>query len=148
MLGMLGKLIAPVSNLAGTWLQGKVDKAKAETEVKVARARAEAKVFETSATSEMLNEQALTAQMAGSWKDEFWTLIFGAILLGSFFPFTQEYVKEGFIFLNEHCPPWFSNCLYISIGASFGYRFGKQGLQIMNQRSNGNGHKKTAKRNS
>ena len=24
----------------------------------------------------MLNEQALTAQMAGSWKDEFWTIIF------------------------------------------------------------------------
>ena len=36
-----------ISSLAGTWLQGRVDKAKAETEVKVARARAEAKVYET-----------------------------------------------------------------------------------------------------
>ena len=40
-----------------------------------------------------------------------------------------------FIFLDAHCPTWFQNCLYISIGASCGYRFGKQGLQIMNQRS-------------
>ena len=134
MFGILSQLISPVSNLAGTWLQGKVDKAKAETEVKVAKAKAEAKVYETSATSEMLNEQALTAQMAGSWKDEFWTLLFGAILLGSFLPFSQEYVKEGFIFLETSTPSWFSTCLYICIGSSFGYRFGKTGLQLMNKK--------------
>ena len=41
---MLGSLIGPISSLAGTWLQGRVDKSKAETDVKVARAKAEAKV--------------------------------------------------------------------------------------------------------
>ena len=132
---MLQSFIGPIASLAGTWLQGRVDKAKAETDVKVARAKAEAKVYETEATSGMLMEQNLTSQMAGSWKDEFWTIIFGGILLACFLPWTQEYVKEGFIVLDEHCPTWFQNCLYISIGASFGYRFGKQGLQIMNQRS-------------
>ena len=132
MLGIFGQILGPVSNLAGTWLQGRVDKAKAETDVKVAKAKAEAKVYETSATSEMLNEQALTAQMAGSWKDEFWTFLFGAILLGSFLPWTQPYVKEGFIFLETSTPSWFSTCLYICIGSSFGYRFGKTGLQLMN----------------
>tara|TARA_R100001126_G_C4831828_1_gene152189 strand:+ start:414 stop:812 length:399 start_codon:yes stop_codon:yes gene_type:complete len=131
---MFQALINPIASLAGTWLEGRVNKAKAETEVKVARARAEAKVYETEATSSMLMEQNLTGQMAGSWKDEFWTLIFGGILLACFLPFSQEYVKEGFIFLNEHCPPWFQNCLYISIGASFGYRFGKQGLQMINRK--------------
>ena len=35
---MLSSIIGPISSLAGTWLQGRVDKAKAETEVKV-RAR-------------------------------------------------------------------------------------------------------------
>ena len=131
---MFQALISPIASLAGTWLEGRVDKAKAETEVKVARARAEAKGYETEATSSMLMEQNLTGQMAGSWKAEFWTLIFGGILLACFLPFSQEYVKEGFIFLNEHCPPWFQNCLYISIGASFGYRFGKQGLQMINRK--------------
>ena len=62
------------------------------------------------------------------------TLIFGGILVGCFLPWTQPYVKEGFDFLNANTPSWFANCLYISIGASFGYRFGKQGLQIMNNR--------------
>ena len=128
---MLGSLIGPISSLAGTWLQGRVDKAKAETDVKVARAKA--KVYETSATSDMLNEQALTKQMAGSWKDEFWTLIFGGILVASFLPFSQPFVKEGFIFLENSTPSWFSTCLYICIGSSFGYRFGKTGLQLMNK---------------
>ena len=130
---MLGSLIGPISSLAGTWLQGRVDKAKAETDVKVARAKAEAKVYETSATSDMLNEQALTNQMAGSWKDDFWTLIFGGILVASFLPFSQPFVKEGFIFLENSTPSWFSTCLYICIGSSFGYRFGKTGLQLMNK---------------
>ena len=78
---MISSLISPLTSLAGTWLQGRVDKAKAETDVKVARAKAEAKVYETEATSSMLMEQNLTAQMAGSWKDEFWTIIFGGILV-------------------------------------------------------------------
>ena len=140
MLGIFGQILGPISNLAGTWMQGKVDKAKAETDVKVARAKAEAKVYETEATSSMLMEQNLTNQMAGSWKDEAWTIFFIAVLTACFLPWTQDYVKEGFIFLNENCPPWFHNCLYISIGASFGYRFGKQGLQIMNQKKNKNGN--------
>ena len=131
---MFQALISPIASLAGTWLEGKVSKAKAETEVKVARAKAEAKVYETEATSSMLNEQSLTSQMGESWKDEFWSLIFGAILICCFLPWTQPYVKEGFDFLNANTPSWFANCLYISIGASFGYRFGKQGLQIMNNR--------------
>tara|TARA_Y100001963_G_C6572958_1_gene349743 strand:- start:174 stop:584 length:411 start_codon:yes stop_codon:yes gene_type:complete len=133
MFGFIGQLIGPVSSLAGTWMQGKVDKAKAETDVKVARAKAEAKVYETEATSSMLMEQNLTNQMAGSWKDEFWTLIFGGILVACFLPFSQEYVKEGFMFLEENTPDWFSTCLYICIGSSFGYRFGKTGLQLMNK---------------
>lgn len=132
---MLASLISPIANIASTFIQGKMDKAKAETEVKVARAKAEAKVFETEATSSMLMEQNLTNQMAGSWKDEFWTLIFGGVLLACFLPWTQEYVKEGFIFLDENCPDWFQTCLYICIGSSFGYRFGKQGLQVLNKRS-------------
>ena len=131
---MFQSFIGPIANLAGTWLQGRVDKAKAETEVKVAKARAEAKVYETEATSSFLNEQALTKQMGESWKDEAWSLWFIAVLTACFLPWTQEYVKEGFIFLEQATPQWFSTCLYICIGSSFGYRFGKTGLQLMNNK--------------
>ena len=133
MLG-LTSLLSPIASIAGTWVQGKMDKQKAETQVKVARAKAEAKVYETEATSGMLMEQNLTNQMAGSWKDEFWTIIFGGILVGCFLPFSQPYVANGFEFLNTSTPDWFSTCLYICIGSSFGYRFGKTGLQLMNKK--------------
>ena len=131
---MIQAFIGPIANLAGTWLQGKVDKSKADSEVKVAKAKAEAKVYETEATSQMLNEKKLTDQMGDSWKDEAWSLWFIAVLTACFLPWTQEYVKEGFIFLDEHTPTWFHNMLYIVIGSSFGYRFGKQGLQIINRK--------------
>ena len=133
MLG-LSSLLSRIANIAGTYLQGKMDKQKAQTEVKVARAKAEAKVYETEATSSMLMEQNLTNQMAGSWKDEFWTIIFGGILVACFLPWSQPDVAEGFIFLNESTPPWFSTCLYICIGSSFGYRFGKTGMQLMGKK--------------
>ena len=131
---MIQAFIGPIANLDGTWLQGKVDKSKADSDVKVARAKAEAKVYETEATSQMLNEKKLTDQMGDSWKDEAWSLWFIAVLTACFLPWTQEYVKEGFIFLDEHTPTWFHNMLYIVIGSSFGYRFGKQGLQILNKK--------------
>ena len=131
---MIQAFIGPIANLAGTWLQGKVDKSKADSEVKVAKAKAEAKVYETEATSQMLNEKKLTDKMGDSWKDEAWSLWFIAVLTACFLPWTQEYVKEGFIFLDEHTPTWFHNMLYIVIGSSFGYRFGKQGLQILNKK--------------
>ena len=133
MLG-LGSIIGPIGSLASTWLQGRVDKAKAETDVKVAKAKAEAKVYETEATSSFLNEQALTNQMGESWKDEACAIWFIAVLTCCFLPWTQEYVKEGFIFLDESTPNWFHNMLYIVIGSSFGYRFGKQGLQVLTKR--------------
>ena len=131
---MIQAFIGPIANLAGTWLQGKVDKSKADSAVKVAKAKAEAKVYETEATSQMLNEKKLTDQMGDSWKDEAWSLWFIGVLTACFLPWTQEYVKEGFIFLDEHTPTWFHNMLYIVIGSSFGYRFGKQGLQILNRK--------------
>ena len=131
---MIQAFIGPIANLAGTWLEGKVDKSKADSDVKVARAKAEAKVYETEATSQMRNEKKLTDQMGDSWKDEAWSLWIIAVLTACFLPWTQEYVKEGFIFLDEHTPTWFHNMLYIVIGSSFGYRFGKQGLQILNKR--------------
>ena len=131
---MFQALIGPVSSLVGTWLQGKVDKSKADSEVKVARAKAEAKVYETEATSQMLNEKKHTDQMGDSFKDELWTIWFILVLTGCFLPWTQEYVKNGFIFLDQHTPSWFHNLLYVVIGSSFGYRFGKQGLQLINKK--------------
>ena len=133
-LPILGSAVSLVGDLAGSWLKGRVAKQQAETEAKVAQAKAKAVVYEKQATGELDMERSLTEQMGGSWKDEAWTIFFIAVLTACFLPWTQEYVKNGFIFLDEHTPPWFANCLYISISASFGYRIGKAGLGALANR--------------
>ena len=131
---MWSSLIGPASDLLGSWFKSKAATKAAETEAKVAMKKAEAKVYETEATSQMLMEQRLTDHMGDSIKDEIWTIWFVLVLTGCFLPWTQEYVKNGFIFLDQHTPSWFHNMLYIVIGSSFGYRFGKQGLQLINRK--------------
>ena len=43
-------LVGPIADLAGTWLNGKVEKTKAEAATKVAKAKAEAVIMEKKAT--------------------------------------------------------------------------------------------------
>ena len=119
-------LIAPVSNIVGGYLKNKHEQSQAKHKAKM-------QVIKNDADW----ESKMAAASANSWKDEFWTIIFGGILVCCFIPYTQEYVKEGFIFLDESCPQWFQTCLYIVIGSSFGYRFGKQGLQFLNKKTDG-----------
>ena len=130
-LPILGSAVSLVGDFAGSWLKGRVAKQQAETEAKVAQAKAKAVVYEKQATGELDMERSLTEQMGGSWKDEAWTIFFIAVLTACFLPCTQEYVREGFIFLVTSTPDWFANCIYISIAASFGYRIGKAGVGLL-----------------
>ena len=130
-LPILGSAVSLVGDLAGSWLKGRVAKQQAETEAKVAQAKAKAVVYEKQATGELDMERSLTEQMGGSWKDEAWTIFFIAVLTACFLPWTEELVREGFIFLDTSTPDWFANCIYISIAASFGYRIGKAGVGLL-----------------
>ena len=96
---MLNLLISPIAELAGTWLKGKVDKSKADSEVKVARAKAEAKVYETEATSSMLNEKNLTDQMGDSIKDEIWTIWFVLVLTSEGGIYAVSQFRSGFYYI-------------------------------------------------
>ena len=124
-LPLIGGLLSSVGDIAGTWVKGKIEVIKGQTEIKVAKAKAEATVYEKQATGELDMEKSLTEQMGGSWKDEAWTIYFIAVLACCFLPWTQDAVQQGFIFLDESTPDWFAHCIYISISASFGYRVGK-----------------------
>ena len=66
---MLNLLIGPVAELAGTWLNGKVEKTKAETSAKVAKAKAEATIMEKKATGEIDLDLEMAKGSANSWKD-------------------------------------------------------------------------------
>ena len=117
--------------VAGQAVSGFMETKKAKAVAKLTEIKAVTALKEQQIAGKVSWEASAVDQMKGSWKDEFWTLIFGGILVGCFLPWTQMYVKEGFIFLEENTPSWFATCLYICIGSSFGYRFGKAGLAHM-----------------
>ena len=131
---MLNLLIKPLLGVAGQAVTGFVETKKAKAESKLVEIKAKTALREKQIAGEISWEASAVDQMKGSWKDEFWTLIFGGILVSCFLPWTQMYVKEGFIFLEESTPSWFATCLYVCIGSSFGYRFGKAGLAHMKKK--------------
>ena len=118
---MIQALIPIVGNLAGSWLQGKADEKKANSEAKVAKAKAEAEVMKVAATHEAGWEKIMAQGSRDSWKDEAWTILFIVIIAMCFIPLTQPYVERGFDALSN-TPSWFQYAVYASIGASFGIR--------------------------
>ena len=55
---MLTALIGPISNIASTWLEGKVEEKKAQSATKVAKAQAEAVVM----------QKKLQGKLIGTWR--------------------------------------------------------------------------------
>lgn len=125
-------LIGPIADLAGTWLNGKVEKQKAKTEVAIATAKAEAVVMQKKATGEIDWDLKMADASASSWKDEWLTIIFSVPLVLSFCgDWGRQVVSDGFEALAT-MPEWYQYTLGVIVAASFGVRsatkfFGKKG---------------------
>ena len=127
---MLNLLIGPITDLAGTWLNGKVEEKKAQAQTKVAKAQAEAVVMQKKATGEIDWDLEMAKGSASSWKDEWLTILFSIPLILAFVPGMEEVVANGFARLNE-MPEWYQYSLGVIVAASFGVRsatkfFGKK----------------------
>jgi len=127
---MLNLLIGPITELAGTWLNGKVEKTKAETGAKVAKAKAEAVIMEKKATGEIDWDLEMAKGSTTSWKDEWLTILFSIPLIMAFVPGMEEVVANGFAQLQQ-MPEWYQYSLGVIVAASFGVRsatkfFGKK----------------------
>src|SRR6056300_1669029 len=103
---MLNLLIGPVTELAGTWLNGKVEKTKAEAATKVAKAKAEAVIMEKKATGEIDWDLEMARGSQNSWKDEWLTILFSIPLILAFIPGMEDIVSRGFQQL-EQMPQWY-----------------------------------------
>jgi len=127
---MLTALIGPISNIASTWLEGKVEEKKAQSASKVAKAQAEATIMEKKATGEIDWDIEMARSSSTSWKDEWLTILFSIPLILAFIPGMEEVVANGFAQLNS-MPEWYQYSLGVIVAASFGVRsatkfFGKK----------------------
>ena len=118
---MLNLLIGPIPQLAGTWLEGKVEKTKAETGAKVARAKAEATIMEKKATGELDWDITMAEGSKHSWKDAWLVILFSVPLILAFIPGMEGVVERGFAQLQQ-MPDWYQYSLGVIVAASFGVR--------------------------
>ena len=125
------QFLGPIANLAGTWLEGKVEEKKAVTGAKVAKAQAEAVIMQKKATGEIDWDLKMADASAHSWKDEWLTILFSIPLILSFCgDWGSEIVTNGFAAL-ESMPDYYQYTLGTIVAASFGTRaatkfFGKK----------------------
>ena len=115
---MLNLLIGPAIELAGTWLKGRVDNAKAKTEAKVATEVAKAAVMKKVAAGEMEWNQAWAEGAQNSWKDEWLTILVSIPLILAFTGY-EDVVVRGFEALDS-MPSYYKTCLAVVFSASFG----------------------------
>lgn len=127
------QFLGPIANLASSWMNSKVEKVKADGQVKVAQAKAKAVVAEKVASGEVAWEKSMADATDGSWKDEFAlvVLLLPAILV--FIPSLTEYVRTGFEVLNT-LPDWYQYLLFIAVSSSFGIKGVGQAMKLMGKK--------------
>ena len=123
-------LIGPIANIAGSWMDGKVEQTKAKAATNVARAKAEAVIMEKKATGEIDWDLEMAKGSHSSWKDEWLVILFSIPLILAFIPGMGDVVANGFQQL-EQMPQWYQYSLGVIVAASFGGRsatkfFGKK----------------------
>jgi hypothetical protein len=128
---MIQALIAPLTELAGSWLKGKADAQAAQANLKLVEAEAKATIMKSAATSEAEWEKIMAQGSQSSWKDEWLTILFSIPLVLVFTgDWGREVVANGFAAL-ETMPDWYQYTLGVIVAASFGVRsatrlFGKK----------------------
>ncbi len=123
-------LIGPIANIAGSWMDGKVEQTKAKAATNVAKAKAEAVIMEKKATGEIDWDLEMAKGSHSSWKDEWLVILFSIPLILAFIPGMEGIVANGFQQL-EQMPQWYQYSLGTIVAASFGTRaatkfFGKK----------------------
>jgi hypothetical protein len=104
------QLLGVVGSLAQTFLEGKVEKQKAKSEI-----------MKTAAQHDSKWELIMAESTQSSWKDEIITIVVLIPCVLSFVPGMEELVKAGFERLNE-LPDWYQNILYVTILAGLGLK--------------------------
>ena len=130
---MIQLLLKPLLGVAGDMIKGVVATKKAKSEAKLTEIKAATALKEQQIAGKVSWEASAVDQMKGSWKDEvsLVVLLFPAVLV--FVPGCQEYIKSGFIALQE-LPTYYQHLLYIAISASFGIKGAGQAVKMFKKK--------------
>ena len=115
---MIQMLIAPIAEVAKTWIGGKVEASRAKSEANLEITKAKAEIAKKVAAGELEWNQAMAEASDKSWKDE-WLTILVSIPLILAFTGQEEVVMKGFAAL-EQMPDFYKTAVGVVFAASFG----------------------------
>jgi len=122
---MIGQILGPVANLAGSWLEAKTTKQAADAKLKLTEAEAKAKILLSKETSVADWEKIMAQGTQNSIKDEVVTFAVLTPVILCFIPGLEDTVKNGFDRLAE-LPDWYTWLVFTVCSAAIGIRGGKQ----------------------
>ena len=114
-------LISPISQLAGSFIQGQVSKQEAKSKLAFTEAEAKAEIMKTAATHDSKWELIMAESTKGSWKDELVTIVVLVPVVLVFIPGLEEVVKNGFNRLSE-LPGWYQYLVFLVCSAALGIK--------------------------
>ena len=130
---MFQLLLKPLLGVAGDMIKGVVATKKAKSEAKLTEIKAATALKEQQIAGKVSWEASAVDQMKGGWKDEVSLVVLLAPAVLVFIPGCQEYVKSGFIALQE-LPTYYQHLLYIAISASFGIKGAGQAVKMFKKK--------------
>jgi hypothetical protein len=122
---MIGQILGPVANLAGSWLEAKTTKQAADAKLKLTEAEAKAKILLSKETSVADWEKIMAQGTQNSIKDEVVTIVVLIPVILCFVPGLETVVQNGFDRLAE-LPDWYTWLVFTVCSAAIGIRGGKQ----------------------
>jgi len=111
-------IISAVAQVATTWVSGKAEAARINSEAKLETTKARAEVMKKVAAGELDWNQTMAEASNKSWKDE-WLTILVSIPLILAFTGHEEVVMRGFTAL-EAMPDFYKTAVGVVFAASFG----------------------------
>tara|TARA_R100001163_G_C5058584_1_gene195235 strand:+ start:66 stop:461 length:396 start_codon:yes stop_codon:yes gene_type:complete len=131
---MVWQLLAkPLLGVAADGVKAFAKSKQLKSELKLTEIKAATKLKEDQIAGKVAWETSAVDQMKGSIKDEvaLFVLLTPAVL--SFIPGMTEYVKQGFIALQE-TPVYYQHLLYIAISASFGIKGASGAMKLFRKK--------------
>ena len=122
MFQFLGPILSLVSEPVKSFMETRTIKAENKANIEQAKVNAQIKQIERTAESEINYDVEALRQQQYSWKDEFALLVITFPFIGSFLPWTQEFVMLGWEYVSK-APEWYSYTFIGAISASLGIRW-------------------------
>jgi len=130
---MFNLLLGPLTDIVGTSVKGFIQNKKEKNNLKLTEIKAAAKHKQDQIDGKVAWETSAVDQMKGSIKDEVALFVLLAPAVLSFIPGMTEYVKQGFIALQE-TPIFYQHLLYIAISASFGIKGASGAMKLFGKK--------------